>query len=92
MERNNEYIADDRTANPEYFEWLKNMTEEEFAQHIENLKKQAEWDALDEKIMHPEKTVYCPRCGKEIKLRRAGNSCEAKCVTDGCIKETLRGL
>lgn len=34
------YIADDRRATPEYFEMLKNMTEEEFAQHIENLKKQ----------------------------------------------------
>ena len=35
-----EYIADDRLANPEYFAMLQNMTEEEFAQHIENLKKQ----------------------------------------------------
>lgn len=40
MERNSEYIADDRTANPEYFEWLKSMTEEEFAQRIEKLKSQ----------------------------------------------------
>lgn len=35
-----EYIADDRRATPEYFEMLQNMTEEEFAQHIEKLKKQ----------------------------------------------------
>lgn len=35
-----EYIADDRYATPEYFEYLKNMTAEEFAQHIEGLKNQ----------------------------------------------------
>ena len=40
MGANSEYIADDRFATPEYFEWLKSMTEEEFAEHIERLKKQ----------------------------------------------------
>ena len=44
----NEYIADDRFANPEYFEWLKNMAKEEFAQHIENLKNQESWGAYEE--------------------------------------------
>ena len=34
-----EYIADDRLATPEYFEKLKSMTDEEFVQHIEELKK-----------------------------------------------------
>lgn len=42
----NEYIADDRFANPEYFEWLKNMSKEEFAQHIENLKNQESWGRM----------------------------------------------
>lgn len=40
LRKRNEYIADDRLATPEYFEQLKNMSEEEFAQHIEELKKQ----------------------------------------------------
>jgi hypothetical protein len=51
-----------------------------------------EWDALDFKIEHPEKTVFCPRCGKEIEYLSVGNSCVAKCITVGCIKETVRGL
>ena len=34
-----EYIADDRLATPEYFEKLKSMTDEEFAQYVEELKK-----------------------------------------------------
>jgi aminoglycoside 6'-N-acetyltransferase I len=42
----NEYIADDRFANPEYFEWLKNMAKEKFAQHIENLKNQESWGRM----------------------------------------------
>ena len=42
MSERNEYIADDRFATPEYFEWLKSMTEEELAEHIEGLKKQEE--------------------------------------------------
>lgn len=33
-----DYIADDRTVTPEYFEKLKNMTEEEFRSHIEEMK------------------------------------------------------
>jgi len=37
-----DYIADDRLATPEYFEYLKGMTDEEFARHIERLKNQAE--------------------------------------------------
>lgn len=51
-----------------------------------------EWKALDEKMNHPERVVYCPRCGKEIVFRAVGNSSEAKCQTEGCIKETFRGL
>ena len=40
--RYEEYIADDRRATPEYFEMLKNMTDDELAQHIEKLKKQGD--------------------------------------------------
>ena len=40
MSKSDEYIADDRRATPEYFKMLQNMTEEEFAQHIERLKQQ----------------------------------------------------
>ena len=53
---------------------------------------QAEWDALDKKMETPEEIVHCPRCGNEITFRAVGNSCEVKCQTDGCIKETVRGL
>lgn len=53
---------------------------------------QAEWDALDRKMEHPNTAVYCPRCGNELAYRSAGNSCEVKCLTEGCIKETVRGL
>lgn len=36
------YIADDRQATPEYFEMLKNMTEEEFTRHIQEIKEKEE--------------------------------------------------
>lgn len=52
----------------------------------------AEWDALEKKIEDPGAVVYCPRCGNELVFKTAGNSCEAKCMTEGCIKETIRGL
>ena len=42
MATGEEYIADDRCATPEYFEMLKNMTEEELAQYIKKLKEQEE--------------------------------------------------
>lgn len=53
---------------------------------------QAEWDALDKKMENPDSSVRCPRCGNEIVYRAIGNSCEAKCLSEGCIKETVRGL
>ena len=40
MKTIDEYIADDRLATPEYFEMLKNMTEEELALHIKELDNQ----------------------------------------------------
>ena len=51
-----------------------------------------EWAALDKKIENPHTKVFCPRCGKELSYVSAGNSCEARCPTEGCIKETIRGL
>lgn len=51
-----------------------------------------ELDALDKKIENPSQKVICPRCGKEILYKSVGNSCEARCSTNGCIKETVRGL
>lgn len=52
----------------------------------------AEFDALEEKALNPDKSVVCPRCGKELQFRRVGNSYEVKCPTAGCIIETCRGL
>ena len=40
MSKYGEYIADESFPTPEYLERLRNMTDEEFAQHIEELKKQ----------------------------------------------------
>lgn len=51
-----------------------------------------EWDALDNKIEHPEHTVICPRCGNIILYASVGNCCKVRCATDGCIEETVRGL
>ncbi len=46
MKKQDEYIADDRLATPEYFEKLKNMTDREFSQHINNLKEQEALETL----------------------------------------------
>lgn len=51
-----------------------------------------ELDALDQKMENPDDVVYCPRCGRELEFRSVGNSCEVKCPTEDCIKETVRGL
>lgn len=40
MAERNEYITDDRFSTPEYLERIRNMTEEEFKQHIKELKEQ----------------------------------------------------
>ena len=52
----------------------------------------AEFDALEEKMEHPTSVVHCPRCGSELSYRAVWNSCEVRCTTEGCIKETVRGL
>lgn len=51
-----------------------------------------EWEALDEKIMHPEKKVICPRCGNELAYKNYGSAWTSWCLTEGCIKEVVRGL
>ena len=53
---------------------------------------EAEFDALEKKMENPGSVVHCPRCGGELSFRTVGNSCEVRCATDGCIKETIRGL
>ena len=64
---------------------IRNMTDEEFQEHLEYL-------AFREKESNPDKKVLCPRCGKELCYSEAGNSYEIKCSTDGCIKMTCRGI
>ena len=53
---------------------------------------EAEFMALEKKLREPEKKVICPRCGNILVYRSVGNSSETKCLTEGCIKATLRGL
>lgn len=64
---------------------IRNMTNEEFEEHLEYL-------ALREKESNPDKKVLCPRCGKELCYSEVGDSYEIKCSTDGCIKMTCRGI
>lgn len=52
----------------------------------------ADLAALHKKEEHPEKQVFCPRCGEEIGFRSVGNSYEVKCPTKDCIKLTVRGI
>ena len=51
-----------------------------------------EIEALDKKLEHPDEEVRCPRCGNLLIFREVGNSCEVKCQTEGCLKDTIRGL
>ena len=53
---------------------------------------EAEWDALDEKMEHPEETVICPRCGNEITYKEIGYSISVECATENCIFGGMRGL
>ncbi len=52
----------------------------------------AEILAMKNKMLNPQATVYCPRCGKELHYREIGNSSEVKCEKAECIKMTSRGL
>ena len=51
-----------------------------------------EYKALETKERNPTETVICPRCGKELLYREVGNSYEIKCLTEVCLKMTVRGL
>ena len=51
-----------------------------------------EWSALDQKALNPTTDVKCPRCGKSLLYRSAGNSYEVRCPTENCISESVRGL
>lgn len=51
-----------------------------------------EIEAFHEKEMHPEKTVLCPRCGTELRIKYCGNSFEIRCQTEGCFCGSLRGI
>jgi len=53
---------------------------------------EAEWDALDEKMDHPDRVVLCPRCGNEISYKEVGNSISVSCLSEKCIFGGLRGL
>lgn len=55
-------------------------------------KTEEERKAILEKMEHPERVVYCPRCGKKLTYHGVGNSCEVICPTEGCIWERTRGL
>jgi DNA-directed RNA polymerase subunit RPC12/RpoP len=64
---------------------MRNMTDEEFQEHLEYL-------AFREKESNPDKIVLCPRCGNRLIYKENGNSHTIRCVTEGCIKETCRGI
>jgi UDP-N-acetylmuramyl tripeptide synthase len=53
---------------------------------------EAEWDALDEKMEHPDRKVICPRCGNEIAYEEPGNSISVYCLSENCIFGGMRGL
>lgn len=48
--------------------------------------------AIEEKMNNHNTKVVCPRCGKLLKYREAGNSYEIKCETEGCLREVVRGI
>ena len=51
-----------------------------------------EYEALWEKLDHPEKKVICPRCGNEIIYEIRGNSIAVECKSPNCIYGGIRGL
>lgn len=51
-----------------------------------------ELKALSEKSRNPDNVVLCPRCGKELLFTDYGCGYEIKCMTNGCIKRSVRGL
>lgn len=53
---------------------------------------EAECKALDRKFEHPEETVICPRCGKNLQYKECRWSSEVKCETAGCLHDAIRGI
>lgn len=53
---------------------------------------EAEKNALNEKLENPEKTVKCPKCGKELEYKEYPNCTAVRCKTDGCIRASIRGI
>ena len=51
-----------------------------------------DYEALYEKLNHPEKRIFCPRCGNETIYEKRGNSIAVECKTEGCIYGGIRGL
>ncbi|MDO4647959.1 MAG: hypothetical protein Q4B26_04855 [Eubacteriales bacterium] len=51
-----------------------------------------EYEALDEKLNHPDRNVVCPRCGNEIIYEKRGNSIAVECKSKGCIYGGIRGV
>lgn len=47
---------------------------------------------MDKKALNPQNEVLCPRCGKPLEYFDYGSSYIVKCPTDGCLKETMRGI
>lgn len=48
--------------------------------------------ALFDKWNNPDKTVLCPRCGKELVYEQRGASLFVGCKTKNCIFTGIRGL
>lgn len=51
-----------------------------------------EIEALNKKINNPNADVKCPRCGNVIIYREYACGCTAYCMTNGCIKDSIRGI
>lgn len=51
-----------------------------------------ELKALNTKFENPDKEVICPRCGKILIYKSAGNSCEVRCETPKCLYDAIRGV
>ncbi len=91
------------TENRSVQEEVEAIIEKIMHEDIEELKKRAaaqpkcnyteeERKALREKEMNTEKTVHCPRCGKELEYIEYGNSYVVTCHTENCLKVTSRGI
>lgn len=48
--------------------------------------------ALNRKMEEPNSDVKCPRCGNIILYKEFPCGCTAYCKTEGCIKDSVRGI